>query len=486
MDLYARPVKDDEYIGRVRRHRPSSLLPLIAAEGARFCENQSWLKSPYKKLTPWALADIARVSLASGNEYRKDATPRDVLECAAAYSSLAEPELGKVPDAAAGFLLRLGSEQLGFQRSIANELGRSVALFDQTTPVRGLQVMHQGWAEELLGCTVSQYVGIGFILHTGAKLNGGRFSVDWLAKNPSAEPITVEIPAGLMETVLEAHFVDSPAYFKQKDPIALPSQLRRFTYNPLLAKPVVASVVSDLLVPVPGQLIRKVSPLGIWYSGYEKWGKPFADDVGEFFEQYVGRLLNLVGGATVHPEIVYGGGSSRSVDWIVVCDKAVLLVEVKSVRPTEPVRLGSPAAWSELTKKLAHAFGQVENTNQLIAGSDPSSRHIPAHLPRLGLIVTMEPMPFANTGLVRSRFAPTTSIPTTVCPCDDLEWLVSLQGRTIDDYLLEFINDPTKAGWDVATDLVGTKFGRNAVLDRAWDSHSWLRSPDQPEHADAT
>jgi hypothetical protein len=73
-----------------------------------------------------------------------------------------------------------------------------------------------------------------------------------------------------------------------------------------------------------------------------------------------------------------------------------------------------------------------------------------------------------------------------VCPCDDLEWLVSLQGRTIDDYLLEFINDPTKAGWDVATDLVGTKFGRNAVLDRAWDSHSWLRSPDQPEHADAT
>jgi hypothetical protein len=103
-DLYARPVKDDEYIGRVRRHKPSSLLPLIAAEGARYCESQSWLSSPYKKLTPWALADIARVSLASGNEHRKDATPRDVLECAAAYVALADPELGKTPEAVAGFL----------------------------------------------------------------------------------------------------------------------------------------------------------------------------------------------------------------------------------------------------------------------------------------------------------------------------------------------------------------------------------------------
>jgi hypothetical protein len=478
-DLYARRVKDDEYIGRVRRHRPSSLLPLIAAEGARYCENQSWLSSPYKKLTPWALADIARVSLASGNEHRKDATPRDVLECAAAYVALAEPELGKTPDAAAGFILRINSEQLALQKNIQNELGRSVALFDQTTAVRPLQVMHQGWAERLLGCTVSQYVGIGFILHTGAKLNGGRFSVDWIANNPHTEPITSEIPPDLMQNVLDTHFTANTAYFKEKDRIEFPSQLRRFTHNPLTSRPVVSGVVPELLVPVPGQLVRKVSPLGIYYTGLDKWGKPFADDVGDFFEQYVGHLLKLINGATVYGEIAYGRrGNNKSVDWIVVCQQAVLLVEVKSARPIESVRIGSDEAWSELTKKLSPAFTQVEKTNELIAASDPEFAHIPNHLPRIGIVVTMEPMPSVNLHLIRSRFAPETSIPVTICPSEDLEWIVSLNGRTIDSYLLDFLNDPAKAGWDVATDLGEADFGPNAVLNQAWAAHSWLRPPE--------
>lgn len=224
-------------------------------------------------------------------------------------------------------------------------------------------------------------------------------------------------------------------------------------------------------------MIRKISPLGIWYSGYEKWGKPFADDVGEFFEQYVGRVLKLIPDATVYPEIVYGNEDNRSVDWIVVCDKAVLLVEVKSVRPTDPVRLGSPDAWTELTKKLARAFEQVEKTNQLIARPEPEFSYIPNQLPRIGIIVTMEPMPFANAGPVRSRFAPLTSIPTTVCSSEKLEWIVSLQDRTVDDYLLEFLTAPEKAGWDVAGDLVGTEFGRNAVLDEAWASYLWSKPP---------
>jgi hypothetical protein len=269
--LYDRPVKDDEYIGRVRKHKPSSLLPLIAAEGARYWENQSWLRSPSKKFTPWALADIARVTLASGNENRKDATQRDLLECAAAYVALADPELGKSADARDGFLLRIWSEQLVFQDAIRNELGRSAALFEQTMPVRDLQVMQPGWAEQLFGCSVSQYVGIGFLLHVMARINQGRFSLDVL-ENPDNEPITSQIPLDLIRNVLGEHFIGDPTYFRREGRVGLPSQLRRFTFNPLLERPVVSGVVPELLVPVPGQLVRKVSPLGIWYSGYYKWG----------------------------------------------------------------------------------------------------------------------------------------------------------------------------------------------------------------------
>jgi hypothetical protein len=69
--LCDRLVTEDEYRQRIRRHHPSSLLPLIAAAAARYGapeQPQPWLKSPSMKYTPWALSDAARVCLAYGTE----------------------------------------------------------------------------------------------------------------------------------------------------------------------------------------------------------------------------------------------------------------------------------------------------------------------------------------------------------------------------------------------------------------------------------
>lgn len=51
-----RAVRDGEYVARVRRHRPSALLPLIARASATYALESSWLESLYRKYTPWALA----------------------------------------------------------------------------------------------------------------------------------------------------------------------------------------------------------------------------------------------------------------------------------------------------------------------------------------------------------------------------------------------------------------------------------------------
>lgn len=72
-------MQDRDYVARVRRHRPSALLPLIAQASAAYALESSWLESPGRKYLPWALADAARVSLAYGNEYRKDAREADLL-----------------------------------------------------------------------------------------------------------------------------------------------------------------------------------------------------------------------------------------------------------------------------------------------------------------------------------------------------------------------------------------------------------------------
>ena len=71
---------DYDYWQRVRRYRPSSLLPLIAAAAARYYEQEDWLNSPFRKYTPWALADAARICLAYGTEFNRseasDPNPR--------------------------------------------------------------------------------------------------------------------------------------------------------------------------------------------------------------------------------------------------------------------------------------------------------------------------------------------------------------------------------------------------------------------------
>jgi hypothetical protein len=473
-----RLLQDTEYVARVRRYKPSSLLPLIAQVGAQFWEKNSWFNSPYKKFTPWALADIARVSLVTGNEHRQAATIDDLLWCANDYVASEDPELAPgQPGAIDGFLLRKGSEQLVFQQSNFHEIGRSAALFEQTTPTTQLKVIQPGWDEELFGCSLSQYVGIGFIMHTGAVKNHGRFSPEWF-NDPLLEPITSQIPADLMGEVIEHEFVGSTSFFRDQRESAIASPFRRFTYNPLLGRPVVSRIGTDLLVPVPGQVIRKVCPLGIWYAGFARWGNPFAEDVGDLFEQYVGRQLQTIPGAQVHHEIVYGPENKRSVDWIAVCDNAVLLVEVKSVRPTDPVRLGSPAAWGELAKKLGHAYEQIETTEQLIASGQAEFSQIPPNLPRLGLIVTMEPFAFVNAPPIRQRFSASVTIPTSVCWSEELEWVLMLKDRPIDTYLLELLTDPAKVGWDISADLAGIELGRNAVLDKAWDSYQWGKPPE--------
>ena len=248
-DIHDDRIKDDEYVRKVRRYRPSTLVPIIARVGARYWENQSWLNSPYKKFTPWALADIARVSLVMGTEHRDtEATEADLLACADAYGRIADPELGTQPDTIDGFLMRIGYEQLVYQQSTQNELGRSAALFVQTTGARPPQVLNPEWDLELFGCTLSEFVGVGFVAHTAAVLHEGRFSPDWLDESTSTE-ITDRLPLETVRYVLDRDFVGNVERdFRFINETS--SELRRFTPNPLAALPLVSGLGSELLLPV--------------------------------------------------------------------------------------------------------------------------------------------------------------------------------------------------------------------------------------------
>jgi hypothetical protein len=452
-------------------------VPLIAAASARYPMG-GWDKSPGGRYTPWALADIARVSLAYGNEHRQTpGTEDDLLSCLFAYSSLDDPDLtvDSSGEDLFRFFSRLTSEQMPFQRRMFNGLGRTIAMFEQTPLAQPLELIGPGWDEDLLGASLEHYVRAALFLQTGAWKNSGTFDLRWLDQPQFAEVIEV-LPKSTILSVLRKQFMTDVAAFKAlQSKIPSPeAEFRRFGYNPLWARPVVEGIGATLLVPVIELLTLKASPLGIYYSGISHHGLAFARDVGQLTEAYVGRQLRLLPPPhVVHPAITYGRDMRESVDWIVVTPDVTVLIEVKSVRPTEPVRLGTVAASAEMQRMLGKAHTQIARTAALVRDRHPDFSGIPDQ-PMIGLIVTLEPFDTANDPFKALQF-PDATIPTTVCSVEDIEHLVVTDPEPV---RLLIQNLESTGVINVGAVLRERPIGYNQVLVDAFDRYQWLkRSP---------
>ncbi|MGA5042369.1 hypothetical protein ACPCA8_35905 [Streptomyces capoamus] len=497
--LYDRLVTEDEYRQRIRRHRPSSLLPLIAAAAARYStpeRPQPWLKSPSLKYTPWALADAARVSLAYGTEHlRSEATERDLLEILAAYSSLKEPTLhGTDEDAVRlrDFMMRLGGEQMAFQAPEFASLARTAALYLHTRfPAhRQPRCMVSGWDTEVFGCPLPDYVGTAQLLWGCALLNAGRFDPA-LYDTPDGEKFDRTVSRDTVLRVIERHFATDVASVKAAEKHTTQNlarvaggkaaQLRRFTYNPLLGRPAVTGFGPGLLCPSPQLVWRKATPSGIYHTGREHFGPDFLQETGYLFEEYVGRQLRLIPDADVISEITYRvkRNELQSVDWFVVFDDLVLLVEVKSMMPTENARLGLELGVAETDSKLARAFRQVNATSAQIDQRHPAFAEIPTDRPRQALIVTLEPFPVANANLPHLNL-PTADIPTTVVAAHEVERLVTLTDTTPSSLLLDRAADPERSTWALNECLNGHENSLNPILVQGWASYPWASGRLEP------
>ena len=89
----------------------------------------------------------------------------------------------------------------------------------------------------------------------------------------------------------------------------------------------------DLLMPAPDFVLCKPTA-GLYFTGLPRWDEAFTRDLGNLFEAYVGRQLGLVPGATLQPEIQYGRGGDKSIDWFLVFPDFAVLVEAQLARPT--------------------------------------------------------------------------------------------------------------------------------------------------------
>ncbi|MFI4991433.1 MAG: hypothetical protein ACHQHO_11040 [Solirubrobacterales bacterium] len=463
-----------DFVQRVRRHRTSELLIALAATSIRLFEQEAWMAD--RARLPWAIAAAAKASIVVGNEHRSaGVTDRDVLEICAAYNALDTP-LANVPagvaDTVGALLVRTSYEQFPYQQSHFEEISRLGALFENVEELP-TEILDLALIERVLGCPLEEFVVAGFVLAISAQANAGFFDPDWRALREGPNSIDRHFPIDTVRRVFEQQFLASfeqiradAKRFEQPNPL-----LSHHEFNPLVSRPFVTLPDGRHIAPQPHFVFQRLSSSALYYAAIVELNaeqtEAFTRDVGRVCEDYVGRQLRLIPNATVTPEIVYDD-EKRSVDWFVVFDELVVLVEVKSTRMSHLARMGADRLKDDVDRCLGKAYKQVSRTDGLLADGHAAFAEIPTDRPRLAIIVTLEPYWAANSPFI-AEFLPESPIPTTVASVRALERLVDVL-RTVGgpDPLTQVLDDPDRRTWNLENALPETEVPKNPILDAAW------------------
>jgi len=188
---------------------------------------------------------------------------------------------------------------------------------------------------------------------------------------------------------------------------------------------------SEYLAPVPQWVAGRASLEAVYHLGIEKWkNQPkfrnaFTRDFGKLIEKYAGEQLDQVPGAALSGERPYGkGGGSKTVDWILVLPRVVLLVEVKNARVAAMGRLDVEGWTVDVRRDVGKGMSQIATTADLLRGRHSIFNDIPADRPLRAVVVTAEPHHLINSPIYR-RSLPDATIPTTVMSLQTLERAVA-------------------------------------------------------------
>jgi hypothetical protein len=466
-----------EFLQRVRHHRPSELLPVLAANALQFFEQDQWLADGVR--FPWALAAAAKASIIAGNEYRTPGvSDRDVLEICAAYNQLETPLTGHSGDLSEGvgaFLVRTEYEQFSYQESLFEEISRAEALFGTLGELK-TEVLDSHLIDRVLGCSLREFIAAGFVLAVGARQNAGFFNPDWSPLWEGPKPIDSLFSMEKVRHVFQTHFLTTfdavrtlAGRHEQPD-----LRLRHYEFNPLVGRPFVKLPDGRHVAPQPHFVYQRLSPSALYYSGVDALSTTEADaftrDVGVAFQDYIGRQLRLMPGATVLPEIVYDA-SQRSVDWFVIFDQVVVLVEAKSTRLSHLARMGGDQLAADIDRCCGRAVRQISRTDELLTERHPAFSEVPTDRPRIAIIATMEPYWGVNNPFL-SKLLPHSAVRTMVASASEVEYLVGVVTKLGGpESLIGVFADEDRRTWNLGNALPQVEIPRNPILKAAWDSY---------------
>ena len=367
-------------------------------------------------------------------------------------------------------------EQFPYQEHGLAELARAVTFFDDYAGPNQLKVITPTAVTQLLGAPTVTATEIVVMLATSVEHNSGFFDPAWLDQPQFAELLAV-LPRDEILAVIDSVFAQTMAQFRQENTEAeqrtpLP-HLDRYAFNPLTSRPFVRLGDGRLIAPVRHLIPRRLTPLELYYVGIARWGTPFTRELGYLHEDYVGRQFKTLPDARVCPEIVYRERKqeAKSIDWFVVFDDLVLLIETKATRSPLAARAADATVQDSYGKTLGEAFGQLGRTLDKIRAGAPEFSGIPTDRPFIGMVATLDPWYFANS--LGRTFLPTPALPTVVASLRDIEQLVGIgQHRSVSAILREIVQDgDERQTWELGTALQQFQGAadHNPLLDEAFD-----------------
>lgn len=464
-------IKFQEFEQRVRRYPTSEVLQRVADAASTLDGLPRGLRTtgPFtNNVQPHALAAVAKAAIVAGNDHRARAVGIPDLEMLCqAFHSIEEPftKTGSAPGSLASFMVRIAYEQFPFQQSMFEDLARTEALLRAATRTDQGVITPEFW-HEALGCTLTEFVGVGMLLNVGALKNRGYYDPSWLSQ-ANFEAILARLPASTIRSVSERFFLSTRVQFRTTaaehrlhDP-----WLRRFEFNPLVIHPFIEQPDGRYIAPVPRYALTRVTPAGLYYIGLQHAGTAFTTALGDVFEHYVGDHVALTNPELMLHDIEYAKGK-RTADWIVVLPHAVLVVEVKATPLSEGGRLGTAKLEDDLARAPGKAVTQIDRTVELIRQRHQAVAVVPTDRPIIGMIVTLQPYYQCNSDIVWGSSHRET--PIVLASSRELEHLVSLSENSADDVLVDLVADPARAGWNLGNAIASYPSGRNPILDEAW------------------
>lgn len=455
-----------EVIQSVRRYRPSQVVPFLAAYSAE--RERASSQGDTSQWFPWAISAIAKESVLRGNEFRSSILKReDLARLVHDFNGSGRPLPQQTP---ASILTPILYEQFPYQESLFEEMARTHALFVHSEP--GQKPIP--W-QDLLGIGLDEAMRASHVLHAWVVNNGGRYDPSILDMPHFQDVFRKVAPRAEIEAA--ASFLTSDiAQLKQARAAAdaktlIPAELERYAFNPLKAQPLVDLGAQGIWAPQSMLVPRAFLGPNLYYRGLDRWGKGFADGLGKRIESYVGRQLALLDGIDLHPEVEYVRGK-RSIDWVWVSDKAVILVECKAARMALDAQAGGETLETVVKRYIGGARKQLDATAQLIRDRHPALAHIPSDRPVVGVITTAEPFYLADTPF--SGYTSSGDVPTTTISLRDLEVLVGYPEAQAAEIVTAHAQLDGDGGRFGAAFDEEARQRRNPILEDAWRAYDFI------------